>query len=210
MTRRHWATVTALWITLAAQKARADLSCPLQAEPACTDLAEKAFEAQASPCLSPIPPAPCLVSSPSRIVSCRSANDCAAIAETAESYLRALVMHDGSKVKLHKDVVRTENGIITAMGATTLRNDLTCGNQYQVISGIRDERFYIVGQDVFVMYLLDTTSTDPTGMAALQTSTAHIAERFHVVPQTANSFVIDEIEAVFWFNPGTAPESSCW
>ena len=114
--------------------------------------------------------------------------------DAANTYLAALVSHDGSAVPLHPDAWRIENGSQSGDGAENIRAGLSSPIMY-VITGIRDLRWYADGTDVVAVYLLDTI-TSPT----------YIVERFRV----DDDGLITEIEANFHIDvPGYArgPES---
>ena len=114
--------------------------------------------------------------------------------DAANTYLAALVSHDGSDVPLHPDAWRIENGGQSGDGAENIRAGLSSPIMY-VITGIRDLRWYAEGSDVVAVYFLDTV-TSPT----------YIVERFRV----DDDGLITEIEANFYIDiPGYAqgPES---
>src|SRR3954467_13750575 len=116
---------------------------------------------------------------------------------TANTYLRSLVTHDTSELRVAKPVVRTEQGNVTANGAA----DLCKGNQGPVtiedaVLGMREIRWVVSdGDQAIAFYLLDSP-TSPT----------YIAERFQV-----DNGLIQHIEAIFYIDvPGlvVGPESA--
>jgi hypothetical protein len=115
---------------------------------------------------------------------------------TANTYLRSLVTHDTSDLQVARDVVRTEEGGVTADGAA----EICKGNQGPVtvedaVLGMREIRWVVSdGDEAIAFYLLDSP-TSPT----------YIAERFQV-----DHGLIQHIEAIFYIDvPGLAvgPES---
>ena len=112
----------------------------------------------------------------------------------ANTYLAALVSHDGSQVPAAKDVNRVENGGDSADGADDLRAGLEAPIMY-VITGIRDLHWYVDGPNAVSTYLLDTVSS-PT----------YIVERFRI----GDDGLIRDIRANFFIDiPGyvQGPES---
>src|SRR5687768_5348604 len=71
--------------------------------------------------------------------------------DAANTYLAALVSHDGSDVPLHPDAWRIENGGQSGEGAEDIRAGLSSPIMY-VITGIRDLRWYAEGRDVVAVY----------------------------------------------------------
>ncbi len=112
------------------------------------------------------------------------------IVEAAEKYLfHGLVEHDGSKVPLAENVVRTEQGRDTGAG----RDGLTLALSHEVmnvITGIRNVRWIVEGDQAVAFYDLDVTTSDRPVL---------IAERFRVVDG-----LITEIEAIFHAQPATS------
>ena len=106
-----------------------------------------------------------------------------AIIETAEKYLfHGLVEHDGSKVPLAENVVRSEQGHNTGDGREGLVEALS-HDVMKVITGIRNVRWIVEGDQAVAFYDLDVTTSDRPVL---------IAERFRVVDG-----LITEIEAIF-------------
>ena len=115
---------------------------------------------------------------------------------TSNTYLRSLVTHDTSDLQVADNVVRTEEGGVTANGA----EEICKGNQGPVtvedaVIGMREIRWVVSdGDQAIAFYLLDSP-TSPT----------YIAERFQV-----DRGLIQHIEAIFYIDvPGYAagPES---
>ena len=115
---------------------------------------------------------------------------------TANTYLRSLVTHDTSELRVSDDVVRTEEGGVTANGAKALCD----GNQGPVtiedaVLGMREIKWSVVdGDQAIAFYLLDSPSS-PT----------YIAERFQV-----DGGLIHHIEAIFYIDTlgyAVGPES---
>jgi len=116
---------------------------------------------------------------------------------TANTYLRSLVTHDTSDLRVAKSVVRTEEGGVTANGA----KELCKGNQGPVtiedaVVSIREIRWVVDDRhSVTAFYLLDSP-TSPT----------YIAERFLV-----RRGLIQHIEAIFYIDTtgyAVGPESA--
>ncbi len=112
------------------------------------------------------------------------------VIEAAEKYLfHGLVEHDGSKVPLAENVVRTEQGHNTGEGRNGLVEALA-HDVMNVITGIRNVRWIVEGDQAVAFYDLDVTTSDRPVL---------IAERFRVV----DGF-ITEIEAIFHPQPATS------
>ena len=111
------------------------------------------------------------------------------IIEASEKYLfRGLVEHDGSKVPLAENVVRIEQGHNTGDGREGLVEGLS-HEVMNVITGIRNVRWIVEGDQAVAFYDLDVTTSDRPVL---------IAERFRVVDG-----LISEIEAIFHGQPAT-------
>ena len=98
----------------------------------------------------------------------------------ATIYLDALVSHDGAGVPLAPECWRVEQGRNTGLGAEDIRQRLA-GDEMQGITGYRDVRWYVDGDNAIAFYTLDVLG-----------ATAQIVERFRVTDS-----LITEIEAVF-------------
>ena len=115
------------------------------------------------------------------------------IIEAAEKYLfHGLVEHDGSKVPLAENVTRIEQGHNTGSGREGLIEALA-HDAMNVISGIRNVRWIVEGDEAVAFYDLDVTISDRPVL---------IAERFRVV-----NGLISEIEAIFHAPPATGEGS---
>ncbi len=99
---------------------------------------------------------------------------------TATRYLDALVSHDGTGVALAADCWRVEQGKNTGIGGENIRRNLA-DEVMHGITGYRDLRWYIDGENAVAFYTLDVAG-----------ATAQIVERFRIVGS-----LICEIEAVF-------------
>jgi hypothetical protein len=119
--------------------------------------------------------------------------DRACVIAVADTYLAALVSHDGSHVAATKDVVRVENGSQSANGDADLRAGLASPIMF-VITGIRELEWDVSGNVAVASYLMDTV-TSPT----------YIVERFALQGR-----LIHRIDANFYIDaPGyvQGPES---
>ena len=114
------------------------------------------------------------------------------IIEAAEKYLfHGLVEHDGSKVPLAENVVRTEQGRNTGAGRARLIAALA-HDVMNVVTGIRNVRWIVEEDQAVAFYDLDVTTSDRPVL---------IAERFRVADG-----LITEIEAIFHAQPATSSE----
>jgi hypothetical protein len=130
-----------------------------------------------------------------------SSPDC--VISTASKYIHALVTHAGSTIPLAPHAYRTENGMVTGTSGPGIQNDVSTNKGDRAISDVRDVRWFVAGDEATAYYLMDTTA--PNNPSAPHTTTEHLAERFKV-----DHGLIRQIEAVFWINPGLAPDSSGW
>jgi hypothetical protein len=124
----------------------------------------------------------------------------ACVVSAAQTYLDALKSHDGSQVRLDRNVVRYENGIETAYGAPYLRHQLETNNLLKLIIRLRDIRWMVDGDQANAYYLIDTTGLPGLGP---KVSTAHVSERFRV-----RNGLVTEIEAIFCFAGGTGADTA--
>lgn len=122
---------------------------------------------------------------------------------SADTYLQALVSHDASGIRLAPYARRTENGMDTGANADEIRSSLEPPTPDETITGIRDKRWWVDGDQAVVHYLADTSTLPP--VEGVHTTTTRISERFKVV-----GGLIYEIEAIFWVSPGATPEGSGW
>jgi hypothetical protein len=127
----------------------------------------------------------------------------------ATSYLDGLVHHDGSKVLFAPDIVRTEQGRDAGKGEALLRAKL---DKEPPMLGYANTRFTVDRQThQVVYYTLLRLATDesqpapPPGVKPLPPVTVHLAERFRV-----EHGLIEEIEALFYTQSGTADGASGW
>lgn len=112
--------------------------------------------------------------------------DRACVIAVADTYLQALVSHDGSKVALAKDVQRVENGANSGNGEEELRSGLSSPIMF-VITGIRELEWDVAGNVAVATYVMDTV-TSPT----------YIVERFQL-----SGRLIKRIDANFYIDaPG--------
>ena len=127
----------------------------------------------------------------------------------ATSYLEGLVHHDGSKVLFAPDIVRTEQGRDAGKGEAVLRAKL---DKEPPMLGYTNIRFTIDEKTHQIVYFtLLRLATDesqpapPPGAKPLSPVTVHLAERFKV-----EHGLIEEIEALFYVQSGTADGTSGW
>lgn len=124
------------------------------------------------------------------------------VISAADAYIKALVSHDGNSVPLAPSARRTENGMVTGTSGPGIANDLSTNRGDQAIYDARDVRWFVSGDEAIAYYLLDTAAP---GQSIPHTTTVHLAERFKV-----DNGLIYQIEAIFWTNPGSSPDSDCW
>jgi hypothetical protein len=127
----------------------------------------------------------------------------ACVTSAAGRYINALVTHHAADVPLAVNAYRTENGMVTGTSGAGIRNDLETNQGDRAISGVRDIRWFVAGDEATAFYLMDTTA--PNQPTAPHTTTVHLAERFKV-----DNGLIHQIEAIFWINPGPTPDGSGW
>ncbi|WP_197502723.1 MULTISPECIES: hypothetical protein [unclassified Mycobacterium] len=98
----------------------------------------------------------------------------------AQSYIDALVSHDGAAVPFAPGCVRIEQGIKTGFSGKHLRRSLTRGPQYRVIAAATPPEFSIAGDEVRAVY-------DVVTKAALggRRVAAHVDETFVIPAQRA-------------------------
>lgn len=119
----------------------------------------------------------------------------ACLEAVAQSYIDALVSHDGSKVPLAPNVRRTENGLTNAKGPNEVRESFV---RTHMVESAADIRMFTVPErgEVVVFFLLnvdlkeaDATATTKAGDTEYKvavtkpagTYTVHEAERFKIV-----------------------------
>jgi hypothetical protein len=130
-------------------------------------------------------------------VGCTDASR-ACVISAANSYLNALVSHDGNEARLAPSAIRTENGIDTGDGGPEIASELTNSAQYKVIEDIRDVRWFVDGDEAIALYLIDIAIP----VVETHIATVHVAERFEVV-----NGLITQIEAFYCAHPGVTPET---
>lgn len=144
-----------------------------------------------------------LAPSPARATGgCTDASS-ACVISAASKYIDALVSHHGADVPLATNAYRTENGMVTGTSGAGIRNDLETNQGDRAISGVRDVRWFVAGDEATAFYLMDTAA--PNQPTAPHTTTVHLSERFKV-----DGGLIHQIEAIFWINPGLTPDTSGW
>ncbi|GAB2573286.1 hypothetical protein ISP15_04365 [Dyella jejuensis] len=116
----------------------------------------------------------------------------------ATTYLNALVSHNAAQVLLAAGATRTENGVDTGDSGAQIANDLQTNPQFLLISGIRDVRWFVDGDNAMALYLIDTA----VPLTGVHVATVHIAERFQV-----DNGLITQIEAFYCTHPGLTEET---
>lgn len=116
----------------------------------------------------------------------------------ARTYLDALVSHDGSQIKLAKDAKRWENGILTGRSGPDIKSQMPAP-YFKVVKRLRDIRWFLEGDNLFAMYLIDTGVPD----SPAYTGTVHVSELFVI-----RNGLIHEVEAIFCAASGTTTEPS--
>ncbi|KAA0024490.1 hypothetical protein [Antrihabitans cavernicola] len=96
--------------------------------------------------------------------------------DVARAYLDALISHDGDSVAFAPDAVRYENGLKTGRSGKHLRNSLTRGPQYRIISAIRKLTTSVDGDVVHTEYLLDAAAF------GRRLATVRVVEDFAIPP----------------------------
>ncbi len=131
--------------------------------------------------------------------------------QAATAYLDSIVNHDASTVPFAPDVKRTEQGRITAMGETAIRESQKLQPD---MAGHVNTRFFVEesSHNVIAFTLLRVTGgkADPnrrtfSNEAQRDPFTVHLAERFKV-----EKGLITEIEAIFSREQGTMDGPSNW
>ena len=108
----------------------------------------------------------------------------------AQSYIDALVSHNGDSVPFAPDCIRIEQGIKTGFSGKHLRRSLNRGRQYRIIAATTRPEYDIVGDQVRAVYnvvtkasfagrrvaaRVDETFLIPAGDGTIH----HIRVRFH-------------------------------
>lgn len=135
----------------------------------------------------------------------------ACMIQAATAYLDSIVNHDASTVPFAPDVKRTEQGRITAMGESAIRESQKLQPD---MAGHVNTRFFVEesSHNVIAFTLLRVTGrkADPdrqtfSNVAERDPFTVHLAERFKV-----EQGLITEIEAIFYREQGTMNGLSNW
>ena len=135
----------------------------------------------------------------------------ACMIQAATAYLDSIVNHDASAVPFAPDVKRTEQGRITAMGESAIRESQKLQPD---MAGHVNTRFFVEesSHNVIAFTLLRVTGrkADPnrrtfSNEAERDPFTVHLAERFKV-----EKGLITEIEAIFFSEQGTMDGQSNW
>ena len=74
----------------------------------------------------------------------------------AESYIDALVSHDGDSVPFADDCTRIEQGVKTGFSGNHLRRSLNGGLQYRIIAATIDREFKVDGDEVHATFIVVT------------------------------------------------------
>jgi hypothetical protein len=108
----------------------------------------------------------------------------------AQSYIDALVDHNGGAVPFAPDCIRIEQGVRTGFSGNHLRRSLNRGPQYRIIAATTKPAYTIAGDEVHAVYnvltkasfggrqvaaRVDETFVIPAGTATIK----HIRVRFH-------------------------------
>lgn len=115
---------------------------------------------------------------------------------SAQSYLDAL--QDGSKadaIPLTWDVVRYENGLLTAYTAPQLRLDLKLHLQYQLMSDLRNVSYSYApdGRGDVVRADFDLT----VGLPGYPTGVSHVREDFTVTPTCRIKRIVAKVDTTY-------------
>jgi hypothetical protein len=139
---------------------------------------------------------------PSRADSATPCTDASrtCVVAAATSYLDALSSHDASKVRLDPDVLRDENGIISARGATQLRHTLATSPLLKLIKRVHDIQWIVEGDKADALYLIETRAVPGIPQHA---ATAHVFERF-----TVHDGLIARIDVIECFAGALRPDGA--
>lgn len=91
----------------------------------------------------------------------------------AQSYIDALVSHNGDSVPFAPDCIRIEQGIKTGFSGNHLRRSLNRGPQYRIIAATTRPEYEINGDEVRVVYDVVTKAS-----LAGRRVAAHVDETF--------------------------------
>jgi hypothetical protein len=112
----------------------------------------------------------------------------------AQSYVDALVNHNGDSVPFAPDCIRIEQGIKTGFSGNHLRRSLSRGLQYRIIAAATTPEYTIDGDEVRAVYnvltkprlggrrvaaRIDETFVIPADAPAGEAKIRHIRVRFH-------------------------------
>jgi hypothetical protein len=112
----------------------------------------------------------------------------------AQSYIDALVSHNGDMVPLAGDCVRIEQGVRTGFSGNHLRRSLNRGPQYRIIAATTTPEYTVSGDEVRAVYnvvtkagfagrrvaaRVDETFAIPAEDPRAEAKIRHIRVRFH-------------------------------
>ena len=105
----------------------------------------------------------------------------------ARAYIRSLISHDASHVRLAADAWRVENGQRTGETGAEIRHRLEHGPEYRPLRRVRNLKFHEWGNNVVARFLLDIAAggTD---------TTVSITEHF----QTMARGIVDTTDLVYF------------
>ena len=138
-------------------------------------------------------------------------NSRACLVRAANSYLEALVTHDGRKPLVWPDIKRTEQGRYPVAGEAEIRHSMDIEPD---MKGHANTRFYVDEEQSTVVYFTLLRVTGGKEEASRKTytddrpmppTTTHLAERFKI-----DKGLIREIEAIFVNEGGSMDHPSGW
>jgi len=106
----------------------------------------------------------------------------------ARAYIRSLVSHDASHVRLAADAWRVENGERTGDSGVEIRDRLEHGPEYRPIRRIRDLQFHEWHHSVVARFVLDIATVPGGGKPASEMSVA-VTEHFDIPAGEIRSIV---------------------
>lgn len=115
-----------------------------------------------------------------------SSREC--LISTAKKYLDAVVSHNPSEVPLHDKANRWENAVNTGNSSEKIRDSLKNDIGFKSVRDIRDIEWYVDGNVVIAIYLLDVVIP----YSKIYYGTTHITEKFEI-----ENGLIKNIEATF-------------
>lgn len=95
----------------------------------------------------------------------------------AQSYIDALVSHNGDAVPFAPDCIRIEQGVKTGFSGNHLRRSLNRGPQYRIVAAATPPAYTVTGDEVRAVYDIVTK----TGFGGRRVA-AHIDETFVIPP----------------------------